>query len=990
MIGKRLIMKKILLAVFVALRCAISLQAESPKLVAFDSIKADGIGHKLQDAMVLDRCVMPKTEPTALTQAGGFSTMDRCAITGNGNLMLTLEGGPERIVECVGKTDFWMDRFDNQDWQSANVLVGKITIGIPAMAGAQFRQITDLRLAEIRTTLAKGNAAVEIQTLAPHEADNFIINVIANRGTNVLQIEIENFTEPHSRPEIKFEIESGTDGDIGWIKRKTHKPEQHEEFGSGAFRMWAAMATRVWSDGVPSVTAAREHDARATLSFSIQAGKTALVVTKAHSTGIPITMEPEDPLPAAIAALKKTSNSDFEKLIADHRAWWDAYWHKSLVKLDAEPVIERTWYGGLYVLGCGNKVGQWPAGCNSWPVDDHVPWGGDYHWNYNNEAPYYGAYSANHVEMTEPYDRTVLAANEFGKAQAKKNGVPGTYFFMATAPGHLNEPITVGQRTHALEASLNLINRYYTTHDLDWAAKMFPFFKDVAAYWDFDLQKNKETLPNGNYRYVMVKSAPMEQAGNDEFNGITGLAFLRRFYSAMIDITRELNAAGRSTGFGDADIARWQDYLSHLSEYPMSFAYGRKVFAWSEQTLNPLLTEQDWILYPVFPGEQVGLGSAPSLLRIARNTLIIKPQYYSEWLNNTPQIFTIAARLAHHPPEIIERFRTYFSDMGVNCFKSGGGNFEDAGIVESVNSFLMQSHEGFIRLFPCWPHPDAKFITLRANGAFLVSAELKNGVCQPVTVFSEKDRTCSFLNPWKQKPEVRDQKAAVRIEVAEKPFGQVCSFETEAGKMYEISPAGGVPVSKPNWNAALYKTATASSNLKPKNEEKNWDVSKLTDGTRINTKAGHRGWSSELHDDANHAEWVQFDLGESITINRVDLWPLDHGDAWQHTHCSMPFVISSEIDQSYDGFPVDCRVLISTDGTTWEEIAKHEKMRPPAIGEPTSDLKPAEVTGPESFSFTPRPARFVKIEATKLRKTRYFGKYALQFAEVEIHRASPL
>ncbi len=52
MIGKRRIMKKILLAVFVALHCAVSLQAESPRLVAFDSIKADGIGQKLQDAMV--------------------------------------------------------------------------------------------------------------------------------------------------------------------------------------------------------------------------------------------------------------------------------------------------------------------------------------------------------------------------------------------------------------------------------------------------------------------------------------------------------------------------------------------------------------------------------------------------------------------------------------------------------------------------------------------------------------------------------------------------------------------------------------------------------------------------------------------------------------------------------------------------------------------------------------------------------------------------
>ena len=30
---------------------------------------------------------------------------------------------------------------------------------------------------------------------------------------------------------------------------------------------------------------------------------------------------------------------------------------------------------------------------------------------------------------------------------------------------------------------------------------------------------------------------------------------------------------------------------------------------------------------------------------MAQNTLIIKPQYYVEWLNNPPQVFGIAARL---------------------------------------------------------------------------------------------------------------------------------------------------------------------------------------------------------------------------------------------------------------------------------------------------------------------------------------------------------
>jgi hypothetical protein len=420
----------------------------------------------------------------------------------------------------------------------------------------------------------------------------------------------------------------------------------------------------------------------------------------------------------------------------------------------------------------------------------------------------------------------------------------------------------------------------------------------------------------------------------------------------------------------------------------MSYAYGRKVFAWGETTLNPLLTEQDWVLYPVFPGEQVGLGSDPRLLAVARDTLRIKPQYYVEWLNNPPQIFSIAARVADYPPEVLERFRAYFGKLGVNSFRSGGGNVEGAGVAEAVNAMLLQSHEGLLRLFPCWHHPEAKFVTIRAAGAFLVSAERKGGVCQPITLVSEKGRPCSLLNPWPGKTvTVRSAESGpVNLSVADRPGGQICTFATQAGKTYTITPKEGLPAAVPYWNAALYKPVTASSNFKPDKEKDNWDAAKLTDGTRLNTRVGHHGWTSILYDDARHTEWVQVDLVQPTQAKAIQLWPLDHGDAWQNTHCSEQFVESSEVDQSYDGFPVDFHILVSQDGKAWDELAKLDRFRRPAVGAEDGDRKPRDVTGPERFDFAPRAFRFVKVEATRLRKTRYFGKYAMQLAEIEVVR----
>ena len=51
---------------------------------------------------------------------------------------------------------------------------------------------------------------------------------------------------------------------------------------------------------------------------------------------------------------------------------------------------------------------------------------------------------------------------------------------------------------------------------------------------------------------------------------------------------------------------------------------------------------------------------------------------------------------------------------------------------------------------------------------------------------------------------------------------------------------------------------------------------------------------------------------------------------------------------------------------------------------PKPDQKPKEVLGPETFAFAPQQARFVKVSASKLRKSRYFGRYTMQLAEIEI------
>ena len=82
----------------------------------------------------------------------------------------------------------------------------------------------------------------------------------------------------------------------------------------------------------------------------------------------------------------------------------------------------------------------------------------------------------------------------------------------------------------------------------------------------------------------------------------------------------------------------------------------------------------------------------------------------------------------------------------------GGGGLEQAGAAVAVDELLLQSHEGFLALFPAWERGvhAASFTTLRARGAFLVSAAIDaGGTVLPGTVLqSEVGTPCRMVSPW--------------------------------------------------------------------------------------------------------------------------------------------------------------------------------------------------------------------------------------------------
>jgi hypothetical protein len=96
---------------------------------------------------------------------------------------------------------------------------------------------------------------------------------------------------------------------------------------------------------------------------------------------------------------------------------------------------------------------------------------------------------------------------------------------------------------------------------------------------------------------------------------------------------------------------------------------------------------------------------------------------------------------------------------------------------------LCSGHQDVLRLFPVWNRSrDASFHQIRVEGAFLVSAKLKNGEIGDVTIFSEQGRELNLLNPWKGRG------IKVKGPAGQQSYGgERILIKTEKGATYRLS-----------------------------------------------------------------------------------------------------------------------------------------------------------------------------------------------------------
>lgn len=473
--------------------------------------------------------------------------------------------------------------------------------------------------------------------------------------------------------------------------------------------------------------------------------------------------EGKNPLALARSRVERALQEGFEKVAKSHRNWWRDYWKQSSVSLPNQ-TLERQWYLETYKFGAASRRGAPPISLQGpWTADDGQlpPWKGDYHHDLNTQLSYWPCYSGNHLEEGLAYLDWLWATRSNCFAWTKKFfGLPG-----------LNVPMTsdlansqIGgwrQYTHSFTTAAWLAQHFYwhwkfSGDETFLRERAWPYLRDASIF----LEAASEQRDANGFRTLPLSSSPEIHDNRPQawFAHITNydLALMRWLVGATAEI---------ATALGEKEAAaHWNKVKSELPSFALGENGGLLVapgepLRESHRHFSHLMAIHPLALIDVRDGAAERRIVQVSLAELEKLGTDLWCGYSFSWLGN------LAARAQDGPGaeralEIFSRAFTLRNSFHCNGDQSGQGfskftyrpftlegNFAAAA---GIQEMLLQSHRGVIELFPAIPGSwnDVSFSTLRAEGAFLVSAQRRAGTVREVRLIALKGGRCRLKSPW--------------------------------------------------------------------------------------------------------------------------------------------------------------------------------------------------------------------------------------------------
>jgi hypothetical protein len=458
-------------------------------------------------------------------------------------------------------------------------------------------------------------------------------------------------------------------------------------------------------------------------------------------------------------ALKRSLAGD----LGTNQAWWKSFWGRSTVRLP-DPVLEKQWYLETYKFGAASRRGAPPITLQAvWTADNGglPPWKGDFHNDLNTQLSYWPCYSGNRLEEGLAFLDWLWAIKpkneEYTRRYFEVEGlnVPGVATLDGAPMGGWIQ-YSLGPTVSAWLAQHFWLHWRYSGDRAFLEERAYPYVKAAALFLD----RIAVRRPDGKRKLPLSSSPEINDNRVDAwFQETTNfdLALIRWLYGAAAVMAEELGLA-EEAGEWRAVLAEWPGLSLAEDDGRPLVAPGYPLQA-SHRHFSHLLAIHplglvDWSL-----GESDRRTIRAALAELER----LGPDgwcgYSYAWLGN------LAAR-ARDGEKAAQALRTFAECFCLpNSFHANGdqtksgkskftyrpftleGNFAFAA---GIQEMLLQSHTGVVRVFPAVPDSwkDVSFESLRAEGAFLVSAERKGGRTVEVRAASERGGRLRLENPF--------------------------------------------------------------------------------------------------------------------------------------------------------------------------------------------------------------------------------------------------
>jgi alpha-L-fucosidase 2 len=448
--------------------------------------------------------------------------------------------------------------------------------------------------------------------------------------------------------------------------------------------------------------------------------------------------------------------------LKEHSHWWHKYWQQSSVTLP-DSILERQWYLEQYKFGAASRRGAPPISLQAvWTADNGriPPWKGDFHHDLNTQLSYWPCYSGNHLEeglaFLDWLWKIKPTAEAYTRAYFNVDGlnVPGVTTLDGSPMGGWIQ-YSFGPTVSAWLAHHFYLHWRYSMDRHFLKERAYPWIAEVATF-----VQNISVISMDGKRKLPISSSPEINDNRIDawFHETTNfdLALIRWVLSAAAELADELDLPDESS--------RWQKALKEWPCFAVDPEEGLKFapdFSYHESHRHFSH------LMAFHPLGLIDLNNGPDDQHIIENTIANLEKNGSDWWTGYSFAWLgnlyARARDGEKAAQALRNFADCFclpNSFHVNGDQSGTGkskftyrpftlegNFAfAAGILE----MLLQSHNGPIRIFPAIPDnwENVSFQNLRSEGAFLISAELKNGLVDNVIVESESGGLLQIVNPF--------------------------------------------------------------------------------------------------------------------------------------------------------------------------------------------------------------------------------------------------